>query len=324
MGRPIDFARWYWTPPVTVQTVFKSETERIKRKLGLRPLVSLTDHNDICTAKTLQRPDSSEDVPISLEWTVPVNGFVFHLGVHNLPSRLSMDIVEELVRYTRQPTENRFVELLSLLNGHPETLVVLNHPLSDLRSLGNGQVKGLVTGFLNRHNGCIHALEINGYRAWSENQTIVDLAEQFGLPIVSGGDRHFRAPNAVLNLSKATSFSGFVSEVRKDKISDVLVMPEYREDLLKRKLESVADFFRYHPDHPQGQKRWRDRVFVQHEDGFVRPLSHYWNQTAPTWVKPVMWFVCLMGSKYLRMAFRTAFVRRVGVALWEHINALPS
>jgi len=315
LGKALDFSEWYWTPPLTGQTVFESETQRIKRQLGLQPLISLTDHDDISTAKLLHTPDPSPGVPISMEWTVPIDGVVLHLGIHNLPSDSSTAIVNELASYRVQPKDVRFAELLALLNDYPETLVVLNHPLSGPRSLGTGRLKTLIMEFLNRHRKRIHALELNGYRPWSENRAIVALAERFGLPIVSGGDRHGRTPNAVLNLTNAGTFSEFVSEIRRDKVSEVLVTPEYWRDLLARKLESIADFFRVYPEHPRGQQRWTDRVFVRLEDDVVRPLSNYWKSTAPTWVKSVMWLVCLVESKSLQTALRMAIPRKVRVRL---------
>jgi len=47
--------------------------------LGLRPLVSLTDHDNIDAGLAL------EDEPISVEWTVPYERSIVHLGIHNLP-----------------------------------------------------------------------------------------------------------------------------------------------------------------------------------------------------------------------------------------------
>jgi hypothetical protein len=70
------------------------------------------------------------------------------------------------------------------------------------------------------------------------------------LPVISGGDRHGHQPNAVLNLTDASTFSEFVLEIRDDKVSRVLVMPEYWEDLKTRKLEILADFFHTYPDYP--------------------------------------------------------------------------
>jgi hypothetical protein len=309
-GKTLDFRRGYWTPPVTGKRVLDSETNRIERQLGLQPLVSLTDHDDISTSISLHAHNPSQDIPISMEWTVPNGGGIFHLGVHNIPLESSPHIMKELTLYTAKPRDTRFVEILSWLNTYPEILVVLNHPLSHLNSLGIERLKTLVTRFLDRYGNRIHALEINGYRSWSENRATIYLAEQFALPLVSGGDRHGCAPNAVLNLTNAATFSEFVSEIRTHKVSEVLLMPEYREHLVVRKMESVGDFFRYYPEYPHGQRRWTDRVFFQLEDGMVRPLSYYWHHTVPMWVKSFTWIIRFLGSKYLHQVLHKAVVKK--------------
>src|SRR5579863_1499917 len=42
----VDFARAHWTPPLTPASALWLERKQIER-LGLRPLVSLTDHDNI-------------------------------------------------------------------------------------------------------------------------------------------------------------------------------------------------------------------------------------------------------------------------------------
>lgn len=303
-GRIMDFARWYWTPPVGVETVFTSEKERIEGQLQMEALISVTDHDEISTLKSLQSPDTCRAVPTSLEWTVPVEGALLHLGVHNLPLELSTQVAKELSCCGPRGEEQRFAELLASLNDYPETLVVLNHPMSDLESIGMGRLKVSVTAFLERYGEGIHALEINGYRSWEENRTVIGLADRFGLPIVSGGDRHGRAPNALLNLTNAATFSEFVFEVRYDRVSEILVMPEYWRDPFLRRLESVADFLRYYPEYPRGQRRWTDRVFVELDEGAAVPLTAYWYKTVPLWVKWVMWLVCLVRNRHFKQALQ--------------------
>src|SRR5580704_6851878 len=50
---PIDFARAYWTPPLTPSSALHLERKQIGR-LGLAPLVSLTDHDSIDAGLALQ------------------------------------------------------------------------------------------------------------------------------------------------------------------------------------------------------------------------------------------------------------------------------
>jgi hypothetical protein len=168
----------------------------------------------------------------------------------------------------------------------------------------------LVIEFLHRHSTTIHALEINGYRSLSENRQTVALAEACGLPVLSGGDRHGCAPNAVLNLTNAATFSEFVAEIRFDNVSKILVMPEYRENLIARKVESMADFFRYYPEYPHGCRRWTDRVFFKLDSGVVRPLSYYWHRTVPPWVKSVMGIITLIESRYFYSALRMGLSKK--------------
>ena len=45
-NRSVDFARAYWTPPLTPATAFRLEHDQIAH-LGLRPMISLTNHDTI-------------------------------------------------------------------------------------------------------------------------------------------------------------------------------------------------------------------------------------------------------------------------------------
>jgi hypothetical protein len=67
---------------------------------------------------------------------------------------------------------------------------------------------------------------------------VTQLASSFRLPLISGGDRHGREPNACVNLTNAASFPEFVEEVRNDGWSDVLFMPQYREPSKLRILQT--------------------------------------------------------------------------------------
>jgi hypothetical protein len=46
-GRPIDFSKGWWNPPVEPGEVVASESEQIAGTLGLAPIVSITDHDTI-------------------------------------------------------------------------------------------------------------------------------------------------------------------------------------------------------------------------------------------------------------------------------------
>jgi hypothetical protein len=81
-----DYARSYWTPPLTPKLAFDLERSQIEEKLQMPAMVSLTDHDDIQAPLLLRSLASARQIPVSLEWTVPFGKGAFHLGIHNLPS----------------------------------------------------------------------------------------------------------------------------------------------------------------------------------------------------------------------------------------------
>src|ERR1700740_2426264 len=84
---PLNFAAAYWTPPLTPRLAFDLETKQIQSKLGLMPLISITDHDTISAPMLLRTIASARHIPVSVEWTAPYGGDqAFHLGIHNLPS----------------------------------------------------------------------------------------------------------------------------------------------------------------------------------------------------------------------------------------------
>jgi hypothetical protein len=212
-GKALDFSRAYWTPPLPARKVYESERERIQNALGVGALVSLTDHDAAPHVFFPPYDHAATPIPVSLEWTVPVSPSLLHLGVHNLPPAVSGEMIQGLRSYTSHPGEKALGQLLAWIAEYPETLVVLNHPFSDLKHLGLGALKRFVDHFLRQYGEKVHALEINGYRTWEENRATMALAQRFGLPLISGGDRHGCASNAVLNLTRTESFSEFAAEI---------------------------------------------------------------------------------------------------------------
>jgi hypothetical protein len=77
-----DYARAYWTPPLTPSLAFNLERRQIEDKLQIQGLVSITDHDDIQAPMLLRSVDSSRHIPVSVEWTVPFGVTAFHLGIH--------------------------------------------------------------------------------------------------------------------------------------------------------------------------------------------------------------------------------------------------
>jgi hypothetical protein len=312
----MDFTKGWWHPPVNPQTVLESETSQIQRVLALTPLVSITDHDTIEAGLELQREHPCELVPVSFEWTVPFHSGFFHLGVHNLRPESVSALVAALSAYTRHPDGTCLSDLLETLHGDRDTLVVLNHPLWDLAGIGSRDHITLLRRFLLAHGALIHALELNGYRSWRENSGVKTLAEGYPFPLISGGDRHGCAPNSLLNLTTATSFGAFVREVREGRQSVVLVMPEYRTELVARKLAVAADAIRWYPSYPLGQQRWIDRVSYERH-GVVHPLSHHWPEGGPRWVRCAIRAFQLGASAPLLPLLR-ATVHLAGAASSDH------
>ena len=86
--------------------------------------------------RLLRMAEQTSETPFGLEWTVPFGEAIFHLGIHNLPSRRAQEIVADLVAYTQHPTSRDLGDLIAMLDQLPEVLVIFNHPLWDLSSLG--------------------------------------------------------------------------------------------------------------------------------------------------------------------------------------------
>ncbi len=308
-GRTIDFNRCYWTPPCTARHVYEMEQLQIETRLRLPALVSLTDHDDISASLQMQALDpvsAERRAPISLEWTVPFQGGFFHLGVHNLPPDEARAITQELLDYTALGTAHcELADLLTWLNEFPAVLIVLNHPLWDIEHFGQERHTALLQAFLVEHGHQMHAFEINGFRGWRENQAVMQLAHDCGLPVVTGGDRHGCQANTLLNLTQAECFADFVGEVREDHHSAVLLLPEYSQSRLARTFAVVADVLRHYPNHPVGV-RWTERVFIDLDGAGARPLSEYWKRGGPKWVRAALWMIRMLGSPQAQPALRLA------------------
>jgi hypothetical protein len=318
-GVRINYAASYWTPPMTPKLAFDLETRQIE-KLDLAPMVSLTDHDTITAPMLLRTIVSARQIPVSVEWTAPYGEQSFHLGVHNLPSAKANEWMTALADYTATPSDTRLTEILKALDEEPNVLVVFNHPLWDLYLIGKERHEFLVNEFLLVNGNYLHALELNGLRNWDENRAVRRLAEQWNMLLISGGDRHGVEPNANLNLSNASSFTEFVHEVRREKKSDLLFMPQYAEPWKHRLLQSTIDAIRYYPEFPQGSRTWDERVYHPDVNGDLRPLSELWPNGAPP--RAMSWMlgmVQLMGAAPLSGGLRLAWSesRQLRLALGE-------
>lgn len=309
-GEMIDFSENHWTPPLTSLQVYDIERAQIEDQLGLEAVVSLTDHDEIAgNQKVRAEHENAKNAPISLEWTVPFDYGFFHLGVHNLPAERADEITKDLLDFTfaekRGLTfgENRLDELFAMLNDIPDVLVIFNHPIWDIEMVGKERHQILLDAFIVKHGRWIHAFEINGFRTWSENKAVMEMADQLGFPVVSGGDRHGCQPNSVVNLSHSNNFSEFAEQIRRDRFSEVVLMPHYYQPLAWRQMESFGEILKHYEDFPEDRQKWIQRVFVRIDDRGVQPLSFFWKRGGPKWLRVTNWTLSGLGHPSMRPLF---------------------
>jgi hypothetical protein len=172
----------------------------------------------------------------------------------------------------------------------------------------------MVHDFLNRCGAWIHALELNGLRPWEENRDVAALAAARSLPLISGGDRHGREPNANVNLTRAATFAEFVAELRQDRLSHVLFLPQYNGSLKLRCLETMADTLRDYPEYP-GRVQWSDRIYFRQDDGQIATLTSLWRGAGPGIVRNFVALLRVLESRRVRATLRQALAGRREYAL---------
>ncbi len=319
-GMSVNYAAGYWTPPMTPQLALQLESRQIEQ-LGVDAMVSLSDHDSISASTLLRAVPSEREIPISLEWSVPYGGaHDFHLGVHNLPAIRAEQWMQVLQSYTADPNDERLEEILIALNSEPDVLVVFNHPTWDLFLITRQKHDFLVNEFLQKFSRWLHALELNGLRNWDENRATCRLAKKWNMLLISGGDRHGVEPNANINLTNANNFAEFVYEIRSEKQSRILFMPQYAEPWKQRILRSTIDAVRDYPDFPLGSRTWDERVFHPDANGVVHSLHDLWpNGFAPPVMRLGVAMIRLMGSGLVSSGLRMAWgdARQLRVALGE-------
>jgi len=293
----------------------RRKKNQIENTLGLKSLVSLTDHDTIEAPVLLRTERETAKTPISLEWSVPFAGTIFHLGVHNLPGTRAQAIMDDLAAYTRTPDDRRLCELLAMLDAYPNVLVVFNHPLWTQTCVGVHRDEQALEKFLTCAAQFLHAFEINATRSTRENKRVEELAEQWECPLVSGGDRHGCAASGALNLTQAETFCAFVGEIRQERRSHVLLMPQYTEPVSIRTTRTLLDVIRDYPEYPVGSKRWDERVF--HPDGCGgpdRPLSSLW-KAPPAFLEKILSSIRLLENATVQRAMQSVFRRGCGSEL---------
>ncbi|MGC2656904.1 MAG: hypothetical protein WA324_02930 [Bryobacteraceae bacterium] len=323
-GDRLDFRHAYWTPPLSPREAHRLEEKQIQAQFDLPGFVSLTDHDSIVAGVHLQVLDRFRDAPVSTEWTIPFGATFFHLGVHNLPVERSAVLMSEMAAFTADPQPQNLGPILSTLNSYPDVLLVLNHAYWDEKGIGAAEHATILERLIAQHGHSFHAVELNGLRGWNENKMVLTLANEIGLPAVSGGDRHGCEPNAIVNLSRATSLAGFIHEVRYAQFSQVVLMPQYREPLKLRILQTMVDIVREYPADfgaqrtrhsgasapislPEGRRRWCDRVFYKGPDYMEAiPLSKVWKDGGPPVVRRFLSAMRLIELRSVRSALRLA------------------
>jgi hypothetical protein len=292
---------------MTPKLAFDLESRQIE-KLGLAPMVSTTDHDTINAPMLLRTVPSARHIPVSVEWSAPYGTQSFHLGIHNLPSAHAQQWMATLKEFTAHPSDARLTEILKALHDQPNVLVIFNHPLWDLYMIGKEKHQFLVNEFLQKNGAFLHALELNGLRNWDENRAVRRLAEKWNMLLISGGDRHGVEPNANINLTNAATFTEFVHEIRRQRKSSVLFMPQYAQPWKHRLLQSTIDAIRNYPEFPQGSRNWDERAYHPDANGVVRPLSELWpKQSAPLAMRILIAMVQLLGKGPVAGGLRMAW-----------------
>lgn len=273
LPKHIDYGRVFWTPPLSPRRAYRVEEKQIQRLLNLPALVSLTDHDDIQAGMLLRVIERYRDVPISVEWTVPFGATFFHIGVHNLPPSDASRILRYLEGLAARPTIRSLQERLSFLNTHRGILLVLNHPFWDEKGIGHEAHVQALYHLLSVAQHYLHALELNGLRPCAENRKVMRVANELGLPALSGGDRHGCEPNSIVNLSETSSFAEFAEDIRKRRTSHVVFMPQYRQPLSWRTTQTTIDVLRDYPASFAERRFWSERVFYRTTPGTAASIA---------------------------------------------------
>jgi hypothetical protein len=304
-GRIFDFNKLYWTPPLSPREAQELERGQIA-KLGLAPLVSLSDHDNVEAGKHLRMLPEHSDALISVEWSVPYEDTEFHMGVHNLPPSQADEWMSAFAECTQSGERERIREILASLNEDKNVLIVLNHPYWDAESIGPVEHVAVLRRFLNDGLPFLHAIELNGMRSRKENRVVLQLGEELDIPVVSGGDRHGLEPNAVLNVTRAATFEEFVYEIREERRSEMLLMPQFFEALPLRLIENAWHALSDAPGE-FGRQHWMTRVFLE-ENGEAKPLSQFTGTRFQRVVDKFRWVISLVANPVVRPALRLPFL----------------
>jgi hypothetical protein len=304
--RIFDFDTFYWTPPLSPREAYELERRQVQERLKLSALVSLSDHDNIEAGLHLKLLDGMQQTPISVEWTVPFEETEFHIGVHNLAPARATEWMKEFEKFTAAPAGGKLGELFHGLVYEPNTLVILNHPFWDAEAVGAERHRQVLRLFVEKYHRVLHAVELNGMRSRHENREVLSLGEDVGLPVVSGGDRHGCEPNAVLNVTSALTFDEFAAELREERRSEILLMPQFFEPLQLRLFENAWHALADAPGE-FGRRHWMSRVFIE-ENASATPLSQFTGTRFHRVIDKFRWVMALAVTPALRPALRLPFL----------------
>jgi hypothetical protein len=305
-GRIFDFNKVYWTPPLSPREAYELERKQIEERLGRRALVSLSDHDNMEAGLHLRLLEGTRFLPISVEWTVPYGKTEFHLGVHNLPISRAGAWMKEFAEYTAKRSMEHLRKVLAGLNDEKNTLLVLNHPYWDAEGIGPAEHRRALREFLERFLPFLHAIELNGLRSRRENREVLALGKAIDRPVISGGDRHGCEANAVLNISQAERFEEFVEEIRMERRSSIVLMPQFFEPLPLRLIENAWHALADAPGE-FGRRRWMTRVFIE-QDGVAKSLSQFTGTRFERVIDYFRWVIGLVANPLVRPVLRLPFL----------------
>lgn len=305
-GRIFNFNKIYWTPPLSPREAYELENRQIEEQLGCSALVSLTDHDNIEAGLHLRLLEKTKYTPISVEWTVPYGKTEFHLGIHNLPQSRCRGWLKEFGAYRQNLNSEYLRDILAGLDNERTTLIVLNHPYWDGESIGASEHKRVLEEFLANYLPFLHAIELNGMRSRRENIEVLALGEAIDRPVVSGGDRHGCEANATLNLSRTSRFDEFVQEIRYDRHSQIVLMPQYFEPLPIRLIENAWHALADAPGE-FGRSHWMTRIFIE-QDGEAKALTQFSTTRFKRVVEKFRWVMGLVANPVIRPALRLPFL----------------
>lgn len=305
-GRIFNFNKVYWTPPLSPREAYELESKQIEERVGRKALVSITDHDNIEAGSRLRLLERTRRCPISVEWTVPWEETEFHIGVHNLRASRAAGWMKEFAAYQAKPSQELLRSILAALQDDRGTLVVLNHPYWDAESIGPVEHRRALQDFLEAFLPFLHAIELNGMRSRKENREVLALGESINCPVISGGDRHGCEPNAVLNISRADTFEEFVHEIRNEKRSEILLMPQFFEPLPLRLIENAWHALGDAPGE-FGRSHWMARVFIE-QDGEAQALSQFTGTRFQRVIDKFRWVIGLVANPIVRPALRLPFL----------------